>query len=237
MSMSKAKLVDALSDLELYGDESGAIAGWAAAWKSFFSNAFAKYTQDFPTYVVDQTTALKIGVNSILGVVAIPGSWIKVECLLTSEFEICESSYDTQNYIETVSLLGQVTPSTMVTDYRVTDAAIMGTDLDVPEAAMVSAMTGLSDENEAGNKIQAGVVAWWDELENNPEDYFLGATAIVAPAGLLGLAAALDTSFAENLAIDPPITKEDAIDNVADDFIAANTGGTVTIDAVTKLIE
>lgn len=238
MSMSKAKLVEALLNLELYGTESGAISAWAAAWKEFFSNAFANFTQGNPSYVTDQTTTLKIGVNSILGSSDVSGTWVKVECLLTNEFENCEVQYDTQNYIVTSDLLGQsAPPSTTTTDYEVTDTAIIVSALDTPEAAMASAMVGLSVEDEAGNELEDGVTAWWNELVTNPSSYFTNATAVTAPSGLSSLASDLETSFDENIAEDPPISKEDAIDNVADDFIAANTGGTVTISSVTKTIE
>lgn len=238
MSMSKAKLVQALLSLELYGTESGAIAAWAAAWKEFFSNAFANYNQGVPSNVTDQSINLKIGVNSILGSSDMSGTWVKVECLLTNGYENCLVQYDSQNYIITSDLLGQTAPpSTAIIDYEVTDTAVIVSALTTPEAAMVSAMVGLSVEGEAGNKLEDGITAWWSELYANPSSYFTNATAISVPLGLPGLASDLETSFEENLAEYPLISREDAVDNVADDFIAANTGGTVTISSVVKTIE
>ena len=71
------------------------------------------------------------------------------------------------------------------------------TTIAAARAAMESAMTGLSTSLEADDKVQTGIIAWWDYLEANPGACFADAIIIDKP-DLTGIAAALVPIFADN---------------------------------------
>lgn len=93
--------------------------------------------------------------------------------------------------------------------------------------AMATAMTGLSSSGQGDDKVQAGIEAWWTHIAASPGTYFSGASAIAAPAGLSGIAAALVSIFSTNTA--PGVTTAQACDAIAAELHTRNAGGTATI--------
>lgn len=65
--------------------------------------------------------------------------------------------------------------------------------------AMAAAMSGLTTSGQADDKVQAGIIAWWDALVANPGNFFAGATSITKPVSLTSIAGALPAIFATNV--------------------------------------
>ncbi len=94
-------------------------------------------------------------------------------------------------------------------------------------AAMEAAMVGLATSGQGDNEVQDGITAWWTYLSANPAACFAGASAVAAPGGLSGIAAAVAALFATNSA--PGVTAATACDAIAAALHTANAGGTATI--------
>lgn len=229
--MTKDRLKGILLNLDKYSDEPDVIDAWAASWRLFFEVAAAESSVAVPSYVVDETTQLKIGINSLLGVANNSGNDVLVTCNITGESQLLVSAFDTENYVRTVDLLGQTSPSsTTLSDYAVSlpGKSIEISALGTPESAMKSKLDGVTQTNAAAAKFAAGVTAWWDELEANPATYFTTASGIVPPTALSSLESDLQAAFDQNNAdIDANgnITNDQAMDRVAQAFVTGNTGG------------
>ena len=102
--------------------------------------------------------------------------------------------------------------------------------IDTGLAAMQGAMAGLSVTGQGATKIAAGVSAFWSAQAALATTMWTTAPIvlvppIVPPAGLSGLAAALSSTFASNLAGELSLT--DAAAALAATIHAANLGGVV----------
>ena len=228
--MTKARLKDFLLALDSYEDEASVISAWGAAWSDFFSVASAFSATANPSYVTDETTVIKIGVNSLLGSSDNSGSNVVVTCIPTGEAQNLVSQYDTANFIRTTELLGQSPVSTTLTDYEIALPAFVVESAALPtaQAAFEAALDGISDENAADNKLAAALTAWWADMQANPSNYFIGASAITPPSALSSLAADLQTAFDENnedIESLGTITSDQALDRVAQALVDGNTGG------------
>ena len=73
---------------------------------------------------------------------------------------------------------------------------VVAAALSTPQAAMASAMTGLSTTGPAA--IQAGIVAFWGAM-NPAATYFPASTAITPPPGIAALAVQLTAVFLANV--------------------------------------
>ena len=148
MTMSQATLKTELVNMDLYGEESLAVAAWAAAWSTYFADA--------------ETNGIPI-----------------------------ESAA-----------------------------------LPAAEAAMASALLGMSGSGAGAGKIQAGIQAWWGAMVAAPTAFFPACILIVPPAGLSGIEAALQPVFDSNTS--GGVSEDAAYNAVAGVFHSANLGGEAT---------
>ncbi len=241
MTQNKLKLLllglsSTLSSVDV--EEADVIDAWTDVWSEYFAVAsLSTNTEASASYAVDQTTTLKIGVNSYLGASDLTGTNITVSCTATGASEVLVSAFDTQNYVITTGLLGQDIPSTSGSAYKVLTTFSPTNMVDL-KAAMSAAMVGLTVDDAFSNKLSAGINALWDEIVGSPSDYFAGATAVAKPSGitLSGLEDSIDDAIDANRVIfeTPPdydITDEEAMDNIAQELNDANTAskGTATV--------
>jgi len=95
------------------------------------------------------------------------------------------------------------------------------------KADMATALAGISSSGLADDKVQAGIIAWWDRLVAHPGDYFAGASAVSKPSGLTGIAASLASIFITNR--DSALSALAACNSISSAIHTANSGGTATI--------
>lgn len=94
------------------------------------------------------------------------------------------------------------------------------------EAAMLLALVGMTDLNQAATKVQDGLTAWWAAIAGGLTTSFAGATAITPP-DMSSIATDLQTAFDANLAA--LLNLADAADEIATVIhAAALDGGSVT---------
>lgn len=228
--MTKARLKNILLTLEPLTEESEVIDAWGDAWSQFFEVAAAESTVANPSYITDETTVLKIGVDSLLGTGDNTGTNVLVTCISTGEIENLVSQFDTANFIRTTGLLGQSSVSTTLTDYEVylTGLGIEVSALSVAKAALKDALDGLSGSNAAAEKLFDGLIAWWADLQAKPTNYFPTASAIIPPTALSTLQADLQSTFDDNNAdIESlgTLTSDQALDRIAQTLVDGNSGG------------
>lgn len=96
---------------------------------------------------------------------------------------------------------------------------------------MGDAMSGLSVSGQADDKVQAGIIAWWDRLVAAPGSYFSGATSITKPANLTSIAAALPAIFADNK--DGALSSAAACSAIATSIHGNNAGGSSDLGGIT----
>lgn len=215
-------------------EESDIIEEWTGVWSDYFSAAsLSTNTEAVASYVVDQGTTLKIGVNSYLGASDLTGSSITVICNPTGASEILTSQFDTQNYVVTTGLLGQETPSTTIGDYTVI-TTFTAANITTLEGLMAAELAGITGADQFKVKLSAGINAWWDELASSPSTYFTGATLVSRPSGmtLSGLEDSIQDAIDANniiIASTGNITSEEAMENIAKELNDANTGGSATV--------
>ena len=180
--------------------------------------------------MIDETTQIKIGVNSLLGSSNSSGTNVVVTCLLTGSTENLSSQYDTANFIRTTGLLGQSSVSTTLSDYEclLPNKLINDSALGAPESAFNASLVGVTGEDKAAEKIAAAVDAWWAELQANPSTYFSSASAIIPPTTLSSLENDLQSAFDANndfIEANGNITNDQALDTVANALMAGTLGG------------
>ena len=206
---------------------------WSQTWASYFQMSSLDSTTSYnPSYITDMATYLKVGVNTITGAGDSTGTSISIMCNLTNETGIFLSSFFSDNYIETDDLLGQSSVSTLVGDYTIV-SQLSPTNISVLTSVMSSAMVGITSDGSFAGKLSDGIEAWWSEMESNPSDYFPSATAVTKPSGILsGLENTIQSAIDYNndyIELNGNISKEDAMDKLADVIHTANSGGTATI--------
>lgn len=95
-------------------------------------------------------------------------------------------------------------------------------------------MTGLSTAGQGDDKVQAGIIGWWDYLVANPGSCFTGATAIAKPGGLTGIASALPAIFDDNK--NNARSAAVSCGAIATSIHSNNAGGTATIGGIARTI-
>lgn len=228
--LTKARLKTLLLNLGNYLTEADVIDAWSDAWEEFFSVASAQSSNAVPSYVTDETTTLKIGVNSLLGTGDNSGTNVVVTFNATGYSRNLVSQYDTANFIRTTGLLGQFLPSTILNDYdiRLPGMVIEVSALSTAKNLFKDALNGITGTNAAAGKLAKALEVWWDDLQANPSTYFSGASAIIPPTGLITLQVDLQDVFDENSEVIEnlgTITSDQALDAVAQALIDGNTGG------------
>ncbi len=98
--------------------------------------------------------------------------------------------------------------------------------------AMAAHMTGLASDGLADDRVQAGIVGWWDHLVANPGTYFAGATSISKPSELTDIAAALPAIFASNTS--GSLSASAACDAIASAIHSRNDGGSAFISSMSQ---
>lgn len=98
--------------------------------------------------------------------------------------------------------------------------------LPTAEAALASALLGMSGSGAGAGKIQAGIQAWWGAMVAAPSTFWTGCTLITPPPGLSGIAAALQPVFDSNTS--GGVTEDAAYNAIAGVFHPANLGGKAT---------
>lgn len=228
--MTKGRLKSLLLSLGSFTDEASVRSAWGTAWSEFFEVASVDSSSAIPNYVNDEITTIKIGVNNLLGASNQAGTSVVVTSQVTGLYQTLISQYDSANFVRTVDLLGQSSASTVLTDYVVIQ---LGTNIEISafsaaQAKLETALQGISGSNAAATKLQAGLIAWWGELQANPSAYFVGASSITPPSVLSSLAVELQAVFDQNnddIEAAGTITSELALDRIAQALATGNTGG------------
>jgi len=230
--LTKERLKNLIMSFETCMDEQTVIDAWTNTWREYFQVASAESEILEPSNILVETDTLKIGVNSILGLVDKSGSFVVISCSLTGESDNLVSEFDTENFIRTKDFLGQSSPSVDVEDYLISfpNMLILQTYLDDLESNMASALIGIIQSDAGADKLQAGIQAWWQGMINVPSNFFANATEIIAPSKLSDLSEDLQNVFDENVHADPPLTNEEAADSVAEIINIDTSGGIIKID-------
>lgn len=235
--MTKARLKNLLLALDSFADEASVISAWGSAWSGFFSVAAANSATGDPSYVTDETTVIKIGVNSLLGSSDNSGTSIVVLCIATGSTETLVSQFDTANFVRTTGLLDQSPVSTTESDYEVSIPGLLieSSALSTAQSALEYALNGISGANAAATKLKDGLEAWWADMQANPTTYFLGSTGVIPPTALSTLDTELQAVFDENnddIESLGTITSDTALDRVAQALVDGNTGGILEMPGV-----